>query len=103
MCKIALSATRDSDILSCNVRWLRSDDRKMPESLELSKQVCIFAAENQKDSMNGDNTERIPQESECQNETEYGAYWKEHPLSRSESLRRLKLLREERRAKQTNW
>lgn len=72
MCKIALSATRDSDILSCNVRWLRSDDRKMPESLELSKQVCIFAAENQTDSMNGDNTERIPQESECQNETEYG-------------------------------
>ena len=24
------------------------------------------------------------------------AYWKEHPLSRSESLRRLKLLREQR-------
>ena len=41
MCKIALSATRDSDILSCNVRWLKSDDRKMPESLELSKQVKI--------------------------------------------------------------
>ena len=53
-------------------RCKKSDGRKMPESLELSKLVCIFAAENQKDSMNGDNTERIPQESECQNETESG-------------------------------
>ena len=48
------------------------DGRKMPESLELSKQVCIFAAENQKDSMNGDNTERIPQESECYQKGEGG-------------------------------
>ena len=48
------------------------DGRKMPESLELSKLVCIFAAENQKDSMNGDNTERIPQESECYQKGEGG-------------------------------
>ena len=31
------------------------------------------------------------------------AYWKEHPLSRTESLRRLKLLREQRLASQSNW
>ena len=30
------------------------------------------------------------------------AYWKEHPLSRTESLRRLKLLREQRLASQSN-
>jgi hypothetical protein len=30
-------------------------------------------------------------------------YWKAHPLSRSESLRRLKLLREQRLARQSNW
>ena len=30
-------------------------------------------------------------------------YWKEHPLSRIESLRRLKLLREQRLASQSNW
>ena len=30
-------------------------------------------------------------------------YWKKHPLSRSESLRRLKLLREQRLASQSNW
>ena len=47
-----------------DVRWMMAEGRKMLESLELSKQVCIFAAEKQKDSMNGDNTERIPQESE---------------------------------------
>ena len=31
------------------------------------------------------------------------AYWKAHPLSREESLRRLKLLREQRLARQSNW
>jgi len=31
------------------------------------------------------------------------AYWKAHPQSRSESLRRLKLLREQRLANQSNW
>ena len=31
------------------------------------------------------------------------AYWKEHPLSRTEALRRLKLLREQRLASQSNW
>ncbi len=30
-------------------------------------------------------------------------YWKAHPLSRNESLRRLKLLREQRLASQSNW
>ena len=30
------------------------------------------------------------------------AYWKAHPLSRTESLRRLKLLREQRLASQSN-
>jgi hypothetical protein len=29
----------------CDVRRLRAEGRKMHESLELSKQVCIFAAE----------------------------------------------------------
>ena len=48
------------------------DGRKKIKSLELSKQVCIFATEKPKDSMNGNNTERISQEGECQNETEYG-------------------------------
>ncbi len=31
------------------------------------------------------------------------AYWMKHPLSRTESLRRLKLLREQRLASQSNW
>lgn len=31
------------------------------------------------------------------------AYWKAHPLSRSESLRRLRLLREQRLANQSTW
>ncbi len=31
------------------------------------------------------------------------AYWREHPLSRRESLRRLRLLREQRLANQSNW
>ena len=31
------------------------------------------------------------------------AYWMKHPLSHSESLRRLKLLREQRLASQSNW
>ena len=31
------------------------------------------------------------------------AYWKAHPLSRAESLRRLKLLREQRLANLSNW
>ena len=31
------------------------------------------------------------------------AYWKAHPLSRTESLRRLKLLREQRLANLSNW
>ena len=31
------------------------------------------------------------------------AYWKAHPLSRTESLRRLRLLREQRLASQSNW
>ena len=31
------------------------------------------------------------------------AYWKVHPLSRTESLRRLKLLREQRLANLSNW
>ena len=30
-------------------------------------------------------------------------YWKAHPLSRTESLRRLSLLREQRLASQSNW
>jgi len=30
-------------------------------------------------------------------------YWKAHPLSRTEALRRLKLLREQRFARQSNW
>ena len=30
-------------------------------------------------------------------------YWKAHPLSRTESLRRLRLLREQRLANQSNW
>ena len=31
------------------------------------------------------------------------AFWKAHPQSRSESLRRLKLLREQRLANLSNW
>ena len=31
------------------------------------------------------------------------AYWKKHPLSRTESLRRLRLLREQRLANLSNW
>ena len=31
------------------------------------------------------------------------AFWRAHPLSRTESLRRLKLLREQRLANQSNW
>ena len=31
------------------------------------------------------------------------AYWKAHPLLRSEALRRLRLLREQRLANQSNW
>jgi hypothetical protein len=31
------------------------------------------------------------------------AYWQEHPQSRKESLRRLKLLREQRLANLSNW
>ena len=31
------------------------------------------------------------------------AYWQEHPLSHRESLRRLRLLREQRLANQSNW
>ena len=31
------------------------------------------------------------------------AYWKVHPLSRNESLRRLRLLREQRLARESNW
>ena len=31
------------------------------------------------------------------------AYWKAHPQSREESLRRLRLLREQRLASQSNW
>ena len=31
------------------------------------------------------------------------AYWRAHPLSREESLRRLRLLREQRLASQSNW
>ena len=31
------------------------------------------------------------------------AYWRAHPLSREESLRRLRLLREQRLARQSNW
>ena len=30
-------------------------------------------------------------------------YWKKHPLSRSESLKRLRLLREQRLANLSNW
>ena len=30
-------------------------------------------------------------------------YWKAHPLSHEESLRRLRLLREQRLANQSNW
>ena len=31
------------------------------------------------------------------------AYWKAHPLSRNESLKRLRLLREQRLASLSNW
>ena len=31
------------------------------------------------------------------------AYWMEHPKPREESLKRLKLLREQRLARQSNW
>ena len=31
------------------------------------------------------------------------AYWRAHPLSREESLRQLRLLREQRLANQSNW
>ncbi len=31
------------------------------------------------------------------------AYWKEHPLTRKESLKRLRFLREQRLANQFNW
>lgn len=31
------------------------------------------------------------------------AYWKAHPLSRTESLKRLRLLREQRLANLSNW
>jgi len=31
------------------------------------------------------------------------AYWEAHPLSREECLRRLRLLREQRLARQSNW
>jgi hypothetical protein len=38
--------------------------------LEFSKLLPIFAAVNSKKSMNGDHTERLPQEGECRNEEE---------------------------------
>ena len=31
------------------------------------------------------------------------AYWKSHPISRTESLKRLRLLREQRLANLSNW
>ena len=40
--------------------------------MEISEIVRIFAMLNQKDSMNGDYSERLSQESECRNEEEYG-------------------------------
>ena len=40
--------------------------------MEISEIVRIFATLNQKDSMNGDYSERLSQESECRNEEEYG-------------------------------
>ena len=71
--------------------------------------------------MNGDHTERLPQEGKCRNENESGILedastfaqrvLKEievfagttASLSRSESLRRLKFLREQRLANLSNW
>ena len=40
--------------------------------MEVTDKVRIFATLNQKDSMNGDYSERLSQESECRNEEEYG-------------------------------
>ena len=40
--------------------------------MEVTDKVRIFATLNQKDSMNGDSSERLSQESECRNEEEYG-------------------------------
>ena len=77
--------------------------KKVPENLEVSVNACYICSAKQKllckmtvvlneyhKTVNAEMRRKV-------------VYWKEHPLSRSESLRRLKHLREQRLANLSNW
>ena len=57
-----------------SVQALRKDgvSEKIAKDLEVIKKKLSLQHQTQKDSMNGDYSERLSQESECRNEEEYG-------------------------------
>jgi hypothetical protein len=62
----------------------------------------IFAAVLYKTRMNGDQLNDYHKKVNAEMRAKV-AYWQEHPQSRKESLRRLRLLREQRLANLSNW